>query len=93
MGVAAGRAAARATGNINYVWARHSYGKRELAERGGVQTTADPPPRWIVDATWLQEVLGARPQNVNALGSVETRLEVPGIRSHGVVLAWLRAPA
>ena len=55
-GSAAGRAAAQATGNINFVWSRFSLSSAEMASRGGRRITQGMPPRWMIDRDGLKEV-------------------------------------
>ena len=54
-GCAAGRAAAQATGNINYVWTVHAKEKGSLGAEGGKQISAPGPPGWMVDKNRLAE--------------------------------------
>ena len=88
-GAATGRAAAHATGNINYIWARFLHSKRQLVERGGVQLEAAPPPRWIVDPERLHEIVHSRAHIGHSTASLEQQT---GIDARGWIPAWLRAP-
>ena len=54
-GAAAGRAAAQASGNINFVWSRFTSTRAELASRGGRRITQGAPPKWMVDPGGLRE--------------------------------------
>ena len=92
-GSAAGRAAARTAGNINFVWAQYAVSRAELTERGGRLISAIRPPKWLVDPGRLEEAAGD-PERFVALtryllsgtGGVET----DGNRAF--VPPWLRAP-
>ena len=91
-GAAAGRAAARATGNINFIWSRFAFSRRELIERGGRLITAIPPPRWLVDFKNLEDAAEDQAH------LREMRLYVASRDSERIgggtlaVPAWLRAP-
>ena len=88
-GAATGRAAAHATGNINYVWARFLHSKRQLVERGGVLVEAAPPPRWIVDPQRLHEVVLSRAHLGHSTADLE---EQSGSYAEGSAPAWLKTP-
>ena len=88
-GAAVGRAAAHATGNINYVWARFLHSKRQLVERGGVLLEAAPPPRWIVDPQRLHEVVLSRAHLGHSTADLE---EQSGSYAEGSAPAWLKTP-
>ena len=89
-GSAAGRAAARATGNINYVWARFLHSRRELIERGGAQVCTAPPPRWIVDPQRLEEVISSRLQTQHVAERRDSGQQ--GTLANQPVPFWMRAP-
>ena len=61
-GAATGRAAARSTGNVNHIWARFLYSRRQLEEKGGRQIGTAPPPKWIVDPQRLHEIAASPAQ-------------------------------
>ena len=91
-GAATGRAAARATGNINFVWARFLYSKRQLVERGGKLIEAAPPPRWIVDLQRLDEVFTDRSQVVRTAVHPGERSWLPSDFAAQATPVWLRKP-
>ena len=86
---ATGRAAAQATGNINFIWARFLHSKRQLLERGGVQLETAPPPRWIIDPGRLQEIVRSRAHLEHLTARVDEEAEV---EASSWTPAWLRMP-
>ena len=91
-GAATGRAAAHATGNINYVWARFLLSKRQLEEKGGRQVSDAAPPRWIVDPQRLHELAASPAQVAYTTRPRAERAELQPAFSGQITPAWLRQP-
>ena len=92
-GSAAGRAAAKVTGNINHVWAQYALSRQRLLQRGARLLSAEPPPRWMVEPNSLQEV--ARDgDHLRILQRILYRQPLDDSQqSHWSVPPWLRAPS
>ena len=91
-GAATGRAAARTTGNINYIWARFLFSRRHLIEKGGTRVSAFPPPRWLVDLQRLGEVNPSRSTAGHRAESQEEFAAAQAAYASYHVPAWLRKP-
>ena len=93
-GTAAGRAAARTTGNINYIWAQFALSRAELMKKGGRLKSATRPPKWLVDPGRLEEAAG-NPERLAAL--TKYLLTASGVDDEDRAMApappWLQAPA
>ena len=85
-GSAAGRAAAQATGNLKYVWARFATTRRDLLSRGGRRLTHGRPPRWMIDRGGLAQVASS-PQHLD-----ELRRYLAGGEDHGRAPPWMAPP-
>ena len=85
-GAAAGRAAAQATGNINYVWSHYALPRADLVSRGGRLTTHGRPPKWMVDRGRL-EAVAENPQHL-----AELRSYLNGACTGGLSSPWLAPP-
>ena len=85
-GSAAGRAAAQASGNINFVWSRFALARADLASRGGRRTTQGMPPKWMVDRGGLKEVASSQ-EHLQAL-----RDYLNGAGSGELCPPWLGPP-
>ena len=90
-GSAAGRAAANATGNLNYIWAKNVHSRRELIQRGSRLLSAEPPPKWLIDPASIAEVM----DDLEQRDSLARLLVSPdGTHDTGPLLPpWLRPPS
>ena len=86
-GAAAGRAAAQASGNINFVWSRFALASAELASRGGRRITNGVPPKWMIDRGGLKEASSSQ-QHLQAM-----RDYLNGASASEPCPPWLGPPA
>ncbi len=59
-GSAGGRAAAHATGNVNYIWFKYGVARNSLEQRGAMMVSASAVPRYAIDEQRLHEVARSR---------------------------------
>ena len=86
-GAAAGRAAAQASGNINFVWSRFALASAELASRGGRRITNGVPPKWMIDRGGLKDASSSQ-QHLQAM-----RDYLNGASASEPCPPWLGPPA
>ena len=87
-GSAAGRAAARVTGNLNHIWAQNMHSRQSLMLRGARLIAGDPPPKWLVDSSSLHEVAHSD-EHLRAMMLLLSRRT----EEHAASLPpWMRAP-
>ena len=94
-GSAAGRAAARVTGNINHIWAHNVFSRQHFIQRGARLLSAEPPPKWLVDPNSLHE-LARSEDHLKAMLLSLSRGSAEGdsaTRVGSMVPPWLRAPS
>ena len=93
-GTAAGRAAARTTGNINYMWTQFALTRAELMVRGGRLLSAKGPPKWLVDPGRLPEAaetperLAALTRYLHTASGADEEVQMLA-----AVPPWLQAPS
>ena len=59
-GCSAGRAAAQATGNMNYIWTVHAKSEAAMCEEGAKLLNSSAPPGWLVDQRRLYEAADSK---------------------------------
>ena len=106
-GCAAGRAAAHATGNINYLWTVCARDKEELRGEGGRLISPSAPPGWMVDASRINETIDSVSQRREVLRLAGLNLSVfsdqeqhpssvaevgTGVEEEEELMPWMRAP-
>ena len=89
-GSAAGRAAAFATGNINFIWTVRARTKQSLLRRGAQLVSAAPPPRWAVDPSALGDAAGGKANLSDLMREILGRGRVEG---GAPLFPWLQAPS
>ena len=89
-GSAAGRAAAGATGNVNFIWSVYAHTRQSLTRKGALLVSADPPPRWAVDPSRLRDIA----RDEAHLEELLRLLQKKGQAEQGPAIPpWLAAPA